>query len=85
MKRFSWLLIVALLLAIPVIGVASQGDAPQVTVGELICGDASEDLVTGGLLTIGSPLLGANCDNAGSGGGYGTMGVEYPDGRWRIR
>lgn len=84
MKRFHWMLIVAMLVAMPIIGTASEGNgADQGMVGELICAHASEDLVTGGLLAIGSPILGANCDDADS--GVGTLGVEYPDGRWRIR
>lgn len=84
MKRFRWLLITAALVAMPIIGIASEGNvADQSTAGELICAHPPEDLLRGGLLAIGSPLLGANCDDANS--GVGTLGVEYPDGRWRIR
>lgn len=82
MRRFSWLLILTLLLAVPVAGVASQGDVEQPGAIGLIC-DNSLVESTGGLLTIGSPIIGAGCED--SGGVYGAMGVEYPDGRWRIR
>ncbi len=84
MKRFRWLLVVAALVAVPFIGVASEGSGvDQGSVGEVICAHASDDLLTGGLFAIGSPILGAYCDDPET--GVGTLGVEYPDGRWRIR